>query len=453
MLSILSRWEPGSIRARIQWFLIPLIAVALIVATTALYVSARVKISNLIVEQTNLLAIATASVNSDVLLHRDKSELQQDVRKFRGKFVIRMRNAEDELIFDSHPDLPTFPRTQEAEKTVRGKGGAWLTTKYDLQSGRELLIAHPQEQADVIIWQMVLTSLAPLILVFSASVVAVLFAVRSGLLPLTHLSKSLEQRSADQLTALDTEGQPEELAPIVRALNNLFARIMGNMRRERQFIDDAAHELRTPLAAIKAQCQAIDPIGLNADTRRRFDNVIKGVDRAASLSDSLLNQAKADQSQSVRSHIEVAPIIRKTAADLLPLVERKEIELELVQVEDTWFYCSSLDLNVMLNNLLVNAIKYCPSGSKIRIALHRDRIAIEDNGPGIPSDMRDKVFERFVRLEDNQEQGAGLGLSVVRSLARRNQLHVKASEPEVLSGARFEIGQSHGDGRGIPNQQ
>ncbi|OED49127.1 hypothetical protein AB838_08160 [Rhodobacteraceae bacterium (ex Bugula neritina AB1)] len=421
--------------------LIPLLAVALVVASATLFMSARIKVSSLLQEQTDILAIATSTLSGDQIEQHAEEIIRESVEAYEGKFVIRIRDAEGVITFDSKPDLPPFSQEEIGEGMVIGDGGIWLVRRYDLSSGGELVIGRPREESDKIVWQVVLSALVPLLLVFGASVAAILYAVRIGLMPLSDLSNELGHRTADQLDTVTTAGRGEELVPIIRSLNGLFGRIKEAMRREREFIDDAAHEIRTPLAAIKAQIQVIDRATLNADAQKRFDNIVLGVDRAASMADGLLDQAKADQSQTPKSPVKVASVLRKSIAELLPVAENKGINVELAQADGSVFHCAPEDLRIIISNILTNAIKYCPTGAQIQISLTSGKIAIEDSGRGIPENMRAKIFERFARLESNTAQGAGLGLSVVRSLADANNLKVAAVDVVALDGARFEIWQ------------
>lgn len=441
MSSMRNRIWGRSIRQRIQWLLVPLLAVALVVASATLFISARIKVSNLLQEQTDILAIATTTLAGDQIETRAEEMIRESVEAYEGKFVIRVRDAAGAITFNSKPDLPPFSHEEIDADMVISDGGIWLVRRYDLSSGGELVIGRPREESDKIVWQVVLSALVPLLLVFAASVAAILYAVRIGLMPLSDLSNELEHRTADRLDIVDATGRGEELSPIIVSLNGLFDRIREAMRREREFIDDAAHEIRTPLAAIKAQIQVIDRTTLNEDAQKRFDNILLGVDRAAAMADSLLVQARADQSQALKTKIKVAPVLRKSIAELLLVAESKGIEIELTNVDGSVFHCAQEDLRIIMDNILSNAVKYCPDGAQIQVSLNSGRISVEDSGPGIPADMRDKVFERFARLDGNTVQGAGLGLSVVRSLADANNLKVAAIDAVATQGARFEIWQ------------
>ncbi|ATG44233.1 signal transduction histidine kinase [Phaeobacter piscinae] len=434
-----------SVRQRIQWLVIPLLAIAIVVASTTLFVSARLKVSNLLQEQTDILAIATTTMAGDQIGPRSEEMIRKSIEAYKGKFVIRIRDAAGRTTFNSKPDLPPFSRQEIGESMIISHGGIWLVRRYNLSSGGELVIGRPREESDKIVWQVVLSALIPLLLVFAASVAAILYAVRIGLMPLSDLSNELGHRTADRLDTLNTAGRGEELVPIVTSLNGLFDRIQEAMRREREFIDDAAHEIRTPLAAIKAQIQVIDRSTLDGDAQKRFDNILLGVDRAASMADSLLDQAKADQDRAPQSLVKVASVLRRSIADLLPVAERKGIKLELSKTDGSVFHCAQQDLQTIMGNILSNAIKYCAQGAQIQVSLSSGRIAVEDSGPGIPEDMRDKIFERFVRLECNAVHGAGLGLSVVQSLANANSLKVAVVDAVALQGARFEIWQPETD--------
>lgn len=427
-----------SIRSRIQGRLIPLVLLCWITASGLVYFGTRAELRDALNAQSDLMAIVIARMQSDEL---DPSGFGEGLERYEDDYLIRVWSAQGELLFDSQTLLPdgrmAFPR---AEKPT-ALGPDWRQTEYMTRSGARVLIARLKEETNELVWQVALTSLLPLALAFFGSVAAVLLFVRDGLRPLTRLSHDLMERSADDLRDLPSQDQAQELQPIVTSLNGLFTRIRGFVARERQFVDDAAHELRTPLTVIKAQCQAIDPDALDAETKARLDNIVLGVDRMANLSNQLLGQARAEQEAAPAQRIKVAPLLRGVVADLLTEADQAEVELALnceVEPEAT---CLPEDLSAIVRNLIENAIKYSSRPGEVLITLTATSIRVEDNGRGVPEHLSDKVFDRFFQVPNASPPttGAGLGLSIVQALARRNGMTVSVTKSPALAGAMFEV--------------
>lgn len=430
----------ASIRSRIQWRLIPLVLLCWVAASGLVYFGTRAELRDALNAQTDLMAIVIARMQSDEL---DPTGLGEGLERYQDDYLIRVWTAEGQLLFDSQTNLPdgsmAFPRA--VKPTVLGP--EWRQTEYMMQSGARVLIARLKEETNELVWQVALTSLLPLALAFLGSVVAVLLFVRDGLKPLTQLSDDLTERSAADLRDLPSQDQAQELQPIVTSLNGLFSRIRGFVARERQFVDDAAHELRTPLTVIKAQCQAIDPDALDTETKERLTSIVLGVDRITSLSNQLLDQARAEQAVVSQESVKVAPLLRSVVADLMADADTAEVEVVLECEVEPEIICLPEDLRVILRNLIENAIKYSSRPGEVVITLTGAFIKVEDNGSGIPLHLRDKVFDRFFQMPVDAPSsvgtGAGLGLSIVRALASRNGLKVSVADGVALTGAMFQV--------------
>jgi two-component system OmpR family sensor kinase/two-component system sensor histidine kinase QseC len=249
---------------------------------------------------------------------------------------------------------------------------------------------------------------------------------------------------------MERGGQPAELQPILSSLNALFARISDHLEREHRFIDDAAHEIRTPLTVIKAQSQAIDENKLDEESKHLFHNIVEGIDRTSRLASRLLEQARASQPHiDQQEMMNIVPAVQQLLASTIPLADEKSIELEYDGPDSAMVTIHPDDLGSILTNLIGNAIHHTPSGGKILIRLGKEQdhycLSVEDSGPGVPKDKRNEIFERFHRLpqarsgEDGQGsgQGSGLGLSITKALCQRNGLNVGVSDGKLLSGACF----------------
>lgn len=262
---------------------------------------------------------------------------------------------------------------------------------------------------------------------FAVPLLAILiwFSVRWGLAPLQTVAENVERRSASNLEPLNPQEAPSEIRPLLDALNRLFARIGALLERERRFTADAAHELRTPLAAIKTHAQVARQARDAGERRQAIESVSQGTDRAIRLVEQLLVLARLDyQSMSVaQERVNLTEIVVKGVIDETPRATAKRVDLGISEGTDNEaIITGNADLlKILIRNLLDNAVRYTPEGGKVNASVRlrdgRVILQIADSGPGIPPERRERVFDRFYRIEGSAEQGCGLGLSIVSRIA------------------------------------
>ena len=285
-------------------------------------------------------------------------------------------------------------------------------------------VAERADVRDEMVAEIVLSQLAPGLLALPISAILVWIVVGRGLQPLQQVAAEVSQRSPDQLEPLRQLETPTEIEPLVDALNRLFERLQTAFERERRFLADAAHELRTPLAAIKAQAQAA--LGASDPTQRRraLDNIVRGVDRAAHLEAQLLTLARLDPEarEALRPvEINLGQLAREVLSELAPAAIAKEVELGLEGEENLRAHGDPDLLAILLRNLVDNAIRHTPPAGTVSVQLSQEKrhtiLTVSDTGPGIPAAERERVFERFYRGQTRNGAGSGLGLSIVRRIA------------------------------------
>jgi len=272
-----------------------------------------------------------------------------------------------------------------------------------------------------------------LILAFPLLMWLINSGITQGTRPLYALSQKIAHRSEHDLTAIETADVPAEIQDIILALNKLMARVKQALSRERQFISDAAHELRTPLSGIKTHAQ----LAIRDESRRlsSLERIVSGVDRTTRLANQLLTLSGIDALTTLKdvSSIDVAPLIVTVIEDL-----NSDIQAKSIQIQHQFDRSSTIKgdedlLYILLRNLIDNAIRHSPQGGIIQIrysALSGHAvIAVVDQGPGIPDALRDRVFDRFFRDIEQHAQGetrgSGLGLAIAAKIARLHQAEIK----------------------------
>ncbi|MEM9499780.1 MAG: ATP-binding protein [Pseudomonadota bacterium] len=429
----------SSIRARIQRRLVPLVLGSWLGASFLVYFGTQSELQDALNAQKDVMAKVIAELLDDEI---DPKSLSEDLERYKDDYLIRIWNEGGALSFDSQgtPSEET-PAFRSASAVL---GPEWTASDFRTTTGIVIQIARLKQETAELVNQIALTSLLSLALALLGSVIAVLFFVRDGLKPLTQLSADLKQRSVSDLGDLAQDDRVEELKPIVLSLNSLFDRIRNHLMRERRFVDDAAHELRTPLSVIKAQCQAIDRTMLDTATQERIDNVIAGVDRMARLTSRLLDQTHAEQEPAPFAKVQVAPVLRGVIADLLNDTVHAQTRVDLDVVDDAIIDCVSDDLHAISRNLIENAIKFSGQPGYVSVTLTDSALTVEDDGKGVTPERRVHIFERFGRSDQKHDgkdpEGTGLGLSIVKSLALRNDFKVSVSKAASLGGASFRVG-------------
>ena len=234
-------------------------------------------------------------------------------------------------------------------------------------------------------------------------------------------------------------GAPAEIAPMVHALNDLFERIGSLLESERRFTADASHELRTPIAAIRAQAQVAMAEADDRVRQNALNNTLEGCDRAIRLVDQLLTLSRLESSTTPpMATLDLGPLVRRVVADVAPKAVGKGQTLELDTAPDCRMAGSETLLAVLVRNLVDNAVRYSPRGARILIAVQHSEgqvsFRVEDSVPGLSDDALKRLGERFFRVPGSDEHGSGLGWSIVNRIAAVHNLKVQAERSTQLGG-------------------
>jgi len=261
-------------------------------------------------------------------------------------------------------------------------------------------------------------------IVFALPILALLIwlSISRSFAPLALVSKEIGARGADNLDPIDIRHAPAEVLPLVDALNGLLARLRNSFSRERAFTSDAAHELKTPLAAIKVQAQVALAAQDAAQQRLAMERVVEGVDRSAHLAQQLLVLARLDET----SRPELLPVIANSIARSGVAARQADalsrgMTLTLIQSTVIGIQADPTLLGILIDNLIDNALKYGARNGRIEVVITHTQlnaaIVVRDNGPGVSIDDRPRLGDRFFRVVGNRESGSGLGLSIVTRIA------------------------------------
>ncbi|HIF8808823.1 TPA: quorum sensing histidine kinase QseC [Haemophilus influenzae] len=245
--------------------------------------------------------------------------------------------------------------------------------------------------------------------------------IHKELRPIKRLSQEVQRRKSGDVSLLNTEGLPVEILPLVKNLNQFFDRTSAMLQRERRFTSDAAHELRSPLAALRIQTEVAQLANDDASLREQaLIHLTQGIDRASQLIEQLLTLSRLDNLQALETlqPLDWEAIVQSLISERYFVAEKRKITLVFEkESEPKQKQGQSILVSLMLRNLLDNAIKYCPEETTVSVKIASSQIIIEDNGGGVePEDLK-KLGQRFYRPAGQNEKGSGLGLSIVMRIA------------------------------------
>jgi two-component system sensor histidine kinase QseC len=436
--------QPSLQRRLLLWVLAAVLSVWATVAITSWF-DAR--------HELNELFDAHLAQSAGLLLVQQGAEFEND--DFELPDMPLARRHEQRVAFQiwSHDRLvlksSRAPRTPLSKRshgfaTTKIEGVRWrVFAASGDEAEHRILIGERVDARDEVLWAMTHNLLWPLAVALPVLGVLVILAVRAALRPLNDLSVSVAERRAESLESLPTENVPREVQPLVTELNALFGRVRAALENERRFTADAAHELRTPVAAIRAQAQVA--MGATDDDVRRhgLQSTLDGCDRATHLIEQLLTLARFETSASAPPEpVDLDELARGITAELAPEAIAKQQRIEMNSAGPCRIKSQPALVGVLLRNLLDNAIRYSPNGASIRLTLRRDgepSVQVEDSGPGLSADQQAKLGERFFRALGSGESGCGLGWSIVRRIAQAHRLKLSTGRSDELGGFQVTV--------------
>ncbi len=338
--------------------------------------------------------------------------------------------------------LPMSAQTR-GFSTVRLQGqSGWRVFAAQRSEGDvQVYVGEQVESREAILWAVLKGVLMPLLYALPLLALVGWLAVRHGLAPLRSLSQALAQRQPQALEPVVLADLPAEIEPVVNALNVLFGRIAAMMDAERRFTADAAHELRTPIAAIRSQVQvALGAGGDDAQRQHALNITLAGCDRAAHLVEQLLTLSRLESAGTAAPAglVDLAVVAQRVAADLAITALERGQEMALEAPAKAMIQADDMLTSVLVRNLLDNALRYSPDGARVDLSVqaHAQQVTlrVEDSGAGLSVADMARLGERFYRVLGSGQTGSGLGWSIVRRIAAVYQAQVSVGQSERLGG-------------------
>lgn len=372
-----------------------------------------------------------------------------DGHPYESKIAFQVWNAQGALLVHttSAPSFTAVPVKSGFSNLTDLNHGKWRAFVLDdAQYGLKIWVGERDDVRADLVDRIVRHTVVPNLIGSLLLAVVIWLAIGWGLKPLVNMAETLRARHPGSLEPLRLTPLPTELEPMQAALNRVLAQIQEVMGRERRFIADAAHEMRTPLAVLSVHAQNLMEASSGQDRRESLEHLIAGVDRTTRLVNQLLTMARIEpQSQTPQVvDVDLTATVRNCLAQLTPWILNRGLELTFdAHHEPIHARVDPGAITIALNNLVTNAANFSPPGGLITVRLSENEgryaLSVEDEGPGIDEAERDRLFERF--YSRGNDQGAGLGLTIVQAIAVRVGGQIRlANRPCAGLCATLEIG-------------
>jgi len=415
----------NSIRRRLLVGLLGALTITGFIAAAGVYLKARDEANALFDYQLKQIALSLRdhATTALALAGAAQDSAEQEV-------VIQIWDYTRLHLYHSHAGIPLLPQAPLGLSTMTTSHGAWRVFTLQGYHGHVIQVAQPLRVRQAMATSMAARTLLPWLATMPLLGGMIWWLVGRDLKPLIDVARAVRQRHPTALEPLPPAGLPQEVQPLVTALNDLLQRLATALATQRAFIADAAHTLRTPLTAVHLQTQMVARATEDTERQQTIAALQRGVERATHLVHQLLTLARLEPeaAQQPQGQVALNPLLHTVIADHVPLAAEKRIDLGLARDDPAGLMGDVDSLRILFDNLLENAIRYTPEGGTVDVQITSapDAIQVEvlDTGPGIPPAERTRVFDRFYRREGTDVPGSGLGLAIVKTIAERHRAQI-----------------------------
>ncbi len=426
-----------SLRGRLLWFLLAAITLAALAQASIAYRTALDDADQIFDYHMQQMAL---SLRSGTPLSNTEAQERLDSGPGNDDLVVQMWSPDGVQVFHSVSRARLPQRAVLGFSNVKANGTTYRV--FSIQANNQTVqVAQDLAVRRNMAGNLALRTLGPIAVMMPILMLVVWWVVSGSLEPVARVRSQVARRQADDLSPVSEAGLPDEVRPLVHELNLLFGRVRTAFDAQQNFVADAAHELRTPLAALRLQTQSLERAADPEARKVAVGRLTAGIDRATRLVEQLLVLARQEASAAngvATRPVDLAELARRTVGDLVGLAQAKDVDLGLQHADPVSIEGQPDALHILLRNLVENAVKYTPSGGTVDIAVRADKdkvdVVVEDSGPGIPPEERERVFDRFYRVAGSDAAGSGLGLAIIKAIAERHGAVLKLDQSERLGG-------------------
>ncbi|TFW16931.1 two-component sensor histidine kinase [Massilia arenosa] len=428
-----------SLRGRLLWFLLAAISIAAIAQATIAYRTALRDANDIFDYHMQQMAMALRS--GAPLTNLQGYGIDPDAGN--DDLVVQVWTPDGVQVFRTVSRAHLPQRAVLGFSNVEANGTTYRVFSVQT-SAQTVQVAQDLAVRRNMAGNLALRTAGPILALVPVLMLAVWWVISGSLKPVSRVQSQLAARQADDLSPVSEGGLPDEVRPLVQELNLLFGRVKSAFDTQQHFVADAAHELRTPLAALKLQAQSLERAETPEARQLAVERLTSGIERATRLVEQLLVLARQESADaSASTPVNVAELARRTIGDLAGVAAAKHIDLGLAKADDVTVAGHADALTILVRNLVDNAIKYTPDGGtvdlEVRALQNGAELVVEDSGPGIPPEERERVFDRFYRVPGSAAGGSGLGLAIIRSIAQRHRADLTLGQSERLGGLRVTV--------------
>ncbi|MDY0962653.1 ATP-binding protein [Massilia sp. CFBP9026] len=431
-----------SLRGRLLWFLLAAITLAAVAQATIAYRTALHDADQIFDYHMQQMAL---SLRSGTPLSNDEARARMEAESSASgndDMVVQMWSPDGVQMFHSVSRARLPQRAVLGFSNVRANGTTYRV--FSIQTSNQTVqVAQDLAVRRNMAGNLALRTLGPIAVMMPILMLVVWWVVSGSLQPVARVRSQVAARQADDLSPVSDTGLPDEVRPLVQELNLLFGRVRTAFEAQQHFVADAAHELRTPLAALRLQAQSLDRADTPEARRVAVSRLTAGIDRATRLVEQLLVLARQEATAAegtVARPVDLADLARRTVADLAGVAAAKGVDLGVQQADPATALGQPDALQILLRNLVENAVKYTPGGGTVDIAVQHESgkivVQVEDSGPGIPPEERERVFDRFYRVAGSDAAGSGLGLAIIKAIAERHGATLTLDSSARLGGLK-----------------
>jgi two-component system OmpR family sensor kinase len=429
-----------SIRNRLLLWLLSGLLILSTLITAVSYVVERIALREHENERLKQIALAIPPN----LKKADLRQINVKLHHGRDDFALQIWDGDSTLIYQSHADfaLPRFSTPGFSVQIWRGERWKLYIRNTDTNT---IQVAQSLDARAQILNEHALHAIIPPLLVIPVFALFIPLCLNRGLQSLAHFSKELEARSPHALGPLSVHDQPTEIAPLKQALDTLLQRLSHTSDMQRTFIADASHELRTPLATLQIQTQLVEQALGTGQEHSALADLKAGIKRTSHLVEQLLMASRLESNGGLNSYeaLSLDQLAREVTIELLPFANSKRIDLGMERMAAGMIVGCDYQIRLLIRNLIDNAIRYTPSPGQVDVEIVRDaeqiHLMIEDSGPGISLDDRDRVFDRFYRCLGHELPGSGLGLAIVKQVAEQHDAAISMTVGDRLPGLKVMV--------------
>ena len=442
-------WHKRSLRFRLIATLSLVSVLVWLISTVVAWFQVRKEVNQVFDAQQILFAERLASSDlRHLLIDRHNTQPRRPFKKHRfddDALAFAIFTTDGNIVLSDGENGDNFiyaPKKGFSLSKIREDDDDWRIFWLPVAGGRLMVaVGQEQEYRDELINKMVFGQMWIWFAGLPFLLAALGLIIRRELRSLKEVGEQVAKRPPDDMSLLPTDNLPTEILPLIENLNQFFDRTSATLLRERRFTSDAAHELRSPLAALRIQTEVAQLAGDDAHLREQaLENLTKGIDRATQLIEQLLTLSRLDNLKELENLQEIhwEQLIPSLMGELYFHAEKHQITLAFEPTAAPQVKRGQpLLLALMLRNLIDNAIRYCPTGSQVKVRLEKNKILVEDNGGGVDEADLAKLGQRFYRPAGQNEKGSGLGLSIVRRIAELHHYQLNLSNRKNSAGERI----------------